>query len=115
LDGRSEASIEQKHRSISAVMEELGFPPIEGYKRLDNYQHFPIEVIEQQAAGNELLDRAALAAVEQPAVMPLLNDANLVLVPAPLPSIYMKLLRAMRRGSMRCSGIAWRANHAIVP
>lgn len=83
LDGRSESSIEQKHRNISGVMMELGFPPIDGYKRLDNYQNLLVEVIEQQVAGNELLDRAALAAVEQPAILPLLTDNHLVMVPAP--------------------------------
>lgn len=85
LDGRSESSIEQKHRNISAVMEELGFPPIDGYKRLDNYQRLLIEVIEQQVAAHELLDRAAMAAVEQPAEVPLLVDPHTVLVPVPAP------------------------------
>ncbi|MET0892912.1 MAG: DUF3883 domain-containing protein [Pseudoxanthomonas sp.] len=104
LDGRTEASIEQKHRNISAVMVELGFPPIDGYKRLDNYQNLLIEVIEQQVSGNELLDRAALAAVEQPAVMPLLPDANLVMVPAPVgknlhetPPVYAPRFNAVQR------------------
>lgn len=84
LDGRSKQSIEYKHRNISAVMELLGIPAIRGYKSLENFQHQLIEVVELQVAGDELLDRAALAAVEQPAVTPLLVDPNSVLVPAPL-------------------------------
>ena len=38
LSGRSEGSIERKHMNISAVMIELGFPYIPGYKRYGNYQ-----------------------------------------------------------------------------
>lgn len=38
LNGRSQQSIEFKHANISAVMLELGYPNIYGYKRRDNYQ-----------------------------------------------------------------------------
>lgn len=38
LQNRSEASIEFKHGNISAVMIDLGFPSIPGYKRRSNYQ-----------------------------------------------------------------------------
>ncbi len=84
LDGRSKQSVEYKHRNISAVVESLGIPAIRGYKSLHNFQHQLIEVVEQQVAGDDLLDRAALAAVEQPAITPLLADPDSVLVPAPI-------------------------------
>lgn len=38
LDGRTAGSIEMKHQNISAVMLELGRPPIPGYKQLTNVQ-----------------------------------------------------------------------------
>jgi hypothetical protein len=38
LDGRSNPSIEYKHSNISAVLTNLGFPYIEGYKPRGNYQ-----------------------------------------------------------------------------
>ncbi len=38
LNGRSESSIEFKHRNISAVMQDLGYPPLRGYLAMYNYQ-----------------------------------------------------------------------------
>ena len=38
LDGRSEGAIEMKHCNISAVLEELGHPYIDGYKPRKNLQ-----------------------------------------------------------------------------
>lgn len=38
LSGRSEGSIEYKHRNISAVLVEAGIPYLRGYKPLYNYQ-----------------------------------------------------------------------------
>lgn len=86
LDGRSDSSIEQKHRNISAAMIELGYPYINGYKPLSNYQKLLRDVVEQQVAHNTLLDRAALNAVEQPAIAPLLSRLDDVLVPIPQSS-----------------------------
>lgn len=37
LDGRSKGSVEYKFRNISAVMQELGWPTVAGYKSLENY------------------------------------------------------------------------------
>jgi hypothetical protein len=38
LSGRSEASVEMKHRNITAVLMEVGHPYIRGYKAAPNYQ-----------------------------------------------------------------------------
>ena len=38
LDGRSRASLEFKHCNISAVLVELGYPYIDGYKPRGNFQ-----------------------------------------------------------------------------
>lgn len=70
LNARSESSIEFKHANISAVMIELGFPYIRGYQPRGNFQNLVIEVVLQQTTSYPLLDQAALAAVEQPAVPP---------------------------------------------
>lgn len=83
LDERSEASVEQKHRNISAVMKQLGYPPLRGYKPLANFQHLLIEVVEAQLALRPALDAAARAAVEQPAVLPTLLELQKACVPAP--------------------------------
>ena len=70
LDGRSKASVEYKFRNISAVMEELGWPPVTGYKSLANYQLLLLEVVESQLQSNLPLQAAVENAVQRPAVAP---------------------------------------------
>lgn len=74
LSGRTDGSIEFKHANISAAMLDLGFPPINGYKRRSNYQALLAIVVAEQVRGHTILDSAALAAVQQPAVMPAIID-----------------------------------------
>lgn len=83
LDGRSAASIEQKHRNISAVMRALGYPWIRGYKPLANFQKLLIEAVEAQLKARPQLDMAARAAVEQPAVSPTVMILEGAKVPPP--------------------------------
>ena len=45
LPARSKSSIEYKHCNISAVLVELGVPPLVGYKPLFNYQQLLILVV----------------------------------------------------------------------
>ena len=56
LDGRSEASVEYKHRNISAVLEQLDMRYISGYKPLANIQSSLSESVD-----HELLARPGLA------------------------------------------------------
>lgn len=67
LDGRTEAAIELKHRNISAVLTELGYPAISGYKPLPHYQKALIAEILAQLKSSKTLDPLALAAVQLPA------------------------------------------------
>lgn len=83
LDGRSPASVEQKHRNISAVMRELGYPHIRGYKPLANFQKLLIEAVESQLKSRPQLDAAARAAVEKPAIQSALIVLEGAKVPAP--------------------------------
>lgn len=83
LEGRSPASVEQKHRNISAVMRELGYPWIRGYKPLSNFQRILIDAVEAQLKVRPQLDYAAKAAVEQPAIQPTLIILDGAKVPAP--------------------------------
>ena len=83
LDGRSSASVEQKHRNISAVMRELGYPWIRGYKPLSNFQRILIDAVEAQLKARPQLDAAARAAVEQPAIQPALTILEGAKVPIP--------------------------------
>lgn len=55
LDGRSEASVEYKHRNISAVLDQLTLRHLVGYKPLANIQSSLSEAVD-----HELLKRPGL-------------------------------------------------------
>ncbi|MDP3423161.1 MAG: DUF3883 domain-containing protein [Burkholderiaceae bacterium] len=84
LNQRPEASIEFKHCNISAVLIQLGFPYIRGYKPRSNYQAMLVDVVTGQLQQRSLLDQAALAAVQQPAVTPLGADFAHTVTQAPV-------------------------------
>lgn len=52
MTGRSAASVEFKHRNISAVLQELGLPWIWGYKPAPNYQEALFEAVDRYLSGN---------------------------------------------------------------
>jgi len=55
--GRSAASVEFKHRNISAVLQELGLPWIWGYKPAPNYQDALFDAVDRYLTGhNAVLD-----------------------------------------------------------
>lgn len=102
LKARSGPSIEFKHCNISAAMIDLGFPYLAGYKPRSNYQALLAEVIASQVAAKPLLDEVARAAVQQPAVMPVLADFSRVKSDAPRMKLRVAepaapLFRAIRR------------------
>lgn len=85
IPARNLASIEYKHRNISAVLIDLGLPPLTGYKPLPNYQRLLVEVVAAAIAVDRQLDAAAMRQVETPAEAPVLDsfDGFIVDVPAP--------------------------------
>ena len=84
LVSRNDAAIEFKHSNISAAMIDLGFPYINGYKPRSNYQRSLLEpVIIAQLGEHLALDETALAAVQQPAITPVLADFSIVKTMAP--------------------------------
>ena len=90
LNNRKKSAIEFKHQNISAILIQLGFPYITGYKPRGNYQQLLREVVEDRIAQDILLDNAALAASSAPAVSPLLTDFSKLLVDAPKLAIAAK-------------------------
>lgn len=84
LAARSESSIERKHQNISAILLELNCPCISGYKPLPNYQSLLFDVVAQRIERDTAFDRLALEAVERPAVAPLGQEVNDVLVDPPV-------------------------------
>lgn len=83
LPARSKASIEYKHCNISAVLVELGVPPLVGYKPLFNYQQLLKVVVSESIGKDSRLDEAALRQVETPAEAPLLDSFERFVVAPP--------------------------------
>jgi len=83
LNNRSDGSIEFKHGNISAAMVDLGFPYIRGYKPRANYQALLAVVAADHVRDKATLDQAALSAVQQPAVVPMVTDFSRVKSDAP--------------------------------
>jgi hypothetical protein len=67
LNSRSHGSIERKHQNISAILIELGYPYISGYKPLSNYQTLLAQVVTDRISGNTDLIGTVAEAVDQPA------------------------------------------------
>jgi hypothetical protein len=74
LIGRSRGSIEMKHQNLSAVLQELGQPWINGYKPRGNYQ----ELLREVAIAQMMIDRAGVQAAAQAVI-------NAEIRSAPLP------------------------------
>lgn len=91
LPGRSGGSIEFKHANISAVLIELGFPYLRGYKPRANFQRSVlVDEVAAQVSQHVILDDAALAAVQRPAVNADVLDFHRVKTPAPTREISAK-------------------------
>lgn len=67
LNGRPDGSIERKHQNVSAILIELGYPYIFGYKPLGNYQRLLYEVTAERVSSDARLASTVRAAVEAPA------------------------------------------------
>lgn len=83
LNGRSEASVEFKHANISAVLIDLGFPYIDGYKPRSNYQAMLMEIVAERLSQSSRLLQVAAADAEQPIVVPQVDDILSVLTRPP--------------------------------
>jgi hypothetical protein len=84
LDNRSRGSVEMKHMNISAVMTELGYPCIDGYKPAWNYQRSLLpEIVCERIAAHQGLQQQLLAksVVSEPEVT--LDDILAALVATP--------------------------------
>lgn len=87
LPMRSRGSIEFKHANISAVMIDLGYPYVEGYKPRSNYQGLLQEVAERRVYAKPELATAVAKLIEQPVVKPTsISDILQILVAPPTPA-----------------------------
>jgi len=83
LENRTNAAVELKHQNISAALEELGCPWIEGYKPRRNYQALLFDVVKRRIDNDPMFDRVAREASELSATAPLVRDLIGVMVEAP--------------------------------
>lgn len=103
LDGRSLPSVEFKRCNISAVLIDLGYPYIQGYKRRSNVQSLLADTVERLASADEALQEAVLAAVTRPATPAVPYDDPWVASPRPekriadAPVAYAPKFTASRR------------------
>lgn len=93
LDGRSEQSIEFKHANISAVLIDLGFPYIAGYKPRSNYQRLLYDVVADRLASSRALLDLAAADADQPIAVPEVDDILAVLTDPPSPATPQNTVR----------------------
>lgn len=89
LPGRSAQSVEFKHANISAVMMELGFPYLQGYKPRANFQRRLVTEVARQVQHLKVLDDAALAAVQQPAIDSGSSDFQKAMVEGPVRALHI--------------------------
>lgn len=86
LKGRSKGSVEYKHQNISAVLLDMGYPPIDGYKPAWNFQRglFP-EIVQHQAESNQVLQALLERSVLDPTIAeaPSVSDILSALVSTP--------------------------------
>jgi Domain of unknown function (DUF3883) len=84
LNNRTKSAVELKHQNISAVLIELGYPYIDGYKPRYNFQKLLYEVVEDRLLSAVGLHQAATAAVEQTIEQPpVVTDLLAMLVSPP--------------------------------
>lgn len=96
LDGRSEQAVEFKHANISAVLIDLGFPYISGYKPRTNYQQLLYDVVSDRLAANPQLLDVAAADADQPIVVPEVDDILSVVTAPPSSAEPPRTLRQSR-------------------
>ena len=85
LNNRTDGAIERKHQNISAILIEVGFVYISGYKPLKNYQQLLFEVVAARLAAEQTLNRLVRSQVSEPANIPSVDDILAALVDPPEP------------------------------
>jgi hypothetical protein len=83
LNMRSDGAIERKHQNISAILIELGFPYVAGYKPLRNYQQLLYDVVSNRLDNNQSLEDIVRVQVTQPAIIPVIDNILEALVDPP--------------------------------
>ena len=83
LNHRTDGAIERKHQNVSAILIELGFVYISGYKPLRNYQQLLLETVTNRLAQSQPLADVVRQQVSEPAPVPTVDDILASLVDPP--------------------------------
>jgi hypothetical protein len=83
LADRTKGAVELKHQNISAVLLEMGFVFIAGYKPMGNYQKLLADVVVEQLKNKPELEAVAEREIARPAAVPALRSMSGVLVNPP--------------------------------
>lgn len=94
LNQRTDGAIERKHQNISAILIELGFAYISGYKPLHNYQQLLFEAVADRLKDSHRLVSLVESQVIEPAVVPSVEEILSALVEAPSPDLGGRRYRA---------------------
>lgn len=74
LNNRTEGAIELKHGNISAILIELGFPWIGGYKPFSNYQDLLRQVVVDRLSANPQFGKLADEDADKPIIVPSIKN-----------------------------------------
>jgi len=88
LSNRTEGAVERKHGNISAILIELGFPYINGYKPYRNYQDLLYEVVSDRLVNTSQLIEIMDKDTERQVAVPTLDDILGALTDPPTPTPY---------------------------
>ena len=83
LDGRSKGAVEFKHQNISAVLVELGWIPIVGYKPASNYQRILADAVVGMLGHDAGVASATERALERAELRPVIPGGALDIIVAP--------------------------------
>jgi hypothetical protein len=103
LNQRTDTAIERKHQNISAILIELGVPPVEGYKPLFNYQQLLCDVVHERVRQSPGLLAAVAADIARPVTPPTIVEIlkTLVAPPKPAPGFKQHYPRVLRERKLR--------------
>lgn len=96
LNDRTDGAVERKHGNISAVLIELGFPYIAGYKPYRNYQALLWQVVSERVANATELVRLIEQEVAAPPTTLAVSDILRAMVEPPVREREQRLVRDSR-------------------
>jgi len=102
LSSRSHGAVERKHQNISAILIEVGYPYIDGYKPLGNYQELLRTVVLERLTSATSLNRTVATAVEE-AVLAVPNVDDLLAIQVEPPLREEKTARTKEEPTSRTS------------